>query len=201
MASKREPRVDAKLKRAHKDLQRELWELRNPPDPDQKPLSFDALQVEVPRIFGFTASAGALSDWLAWYGLNERMELAEARMLQAKIQLAKDPSLSPKALSEAGRVIFMAEALANKDRKGFASVETLEQGREKLKQGQQKLKQNEKRLSQTDRSLEHDARRIVILERKAARFDEMEAKAKELKKGGGLTAEMLELLEKQLKLL
>jgi hypothetical protein len=194
MKGKREPRIDAKLKRAPKDLQRELWELRNPPDPEQKPLSFDELQVEVPRIFGFTASAGALSDWLAWYGLNLRMEEAEQRSLQAKLQLAKDPKLSPETLAKVAQFIFTAEAMERKDTKAFVALEM-------TRQQETKLKQNERKLAQADKALDHDARRIAILEKKAARFDEMEAKAKELKKGGGLSPETLELLEKQLKLL
>ena len=46
-----------------------------------------------------------------------------------------------------------------------------------------------------------DLRKLAMLEAKAARLDEMEAKAKELKQGGGLSAETLEMLEKQLKIL
>lgn len=46
-----------------------------------------------------------------------------------------------------------------------------------------------------------DDRKLKMLEAKAARLDEMEAKAKELKQGGGLSAETLEMLEKQLKIL
>lgn len=194
MKGKREPRIDAKLKRAPKDLQRELWELRNPPDPEQKPLSFDELQVEVPRIFGFTASAGALSDWLRWYGLNLRLAHAEEQKQQALLALAKDAKLSPEALARVGNLVFMAEAMEKKDLKGFFLTST-------LLQGEKKIEQKDRGLKQKDKALDHDARRIELLEKKAARFDEMEAKAKELKKGGGLSPETLELLEKQLKLL
>jgi hypothetical protein len=165
MAKKpREPRIDAKLKRAHPDLQRELWELRNPPDPEQKPLSFDALQAEVPRIFGFTASAGALSEWLAWYGLKLRMELAEQRKLQAMQALAESGELSPEAIARAGNAVFMTEALVEKNLKGFAIAKALHQEDKKLEQKDRSLKQK-------DRALEHDARRIAILEAKAAQAD------------------------------
>jgi hypothetical protein len=51
------------------------------------------------------------------------------------------------------------------------------------------------------RDQEMDARRLRLLEAKAAKLDELEAKAKEIKAGGGLTPETLEMLEKQLKLL
>lgn len=167
----REPRVDAKLKRAPKELQRQLWELRNPPDPEQKPLSFDALHAEVEPIFGFTVSAGSLSDWLAWYGVNDRLEKAAERKLQAQIALAKDPNLSPHAIAQASQVIFMAEALVDKDLKGYAILESLEQGKEKLKQGREKLDQGREKLKQQDRSLELEAQRIALLERKAAAAD------------------------------
>lgn len=43
--------------------------------------------------------------------------------------------------------------------------------------------------------------KVSLLVKKAAELDEAKAKANELKKGGGLTPEMLELIEKQLKLL
>lgn len=185
----REPRIDAKLKRAAKDLQRELWELRNPPDPEQKALSFDELQVEVPRIFGFTASAGALSDWLAWYGLNLRMERAEQAKQQALLALAKDANLSPEAMARVGNVIFMAEAVEKKDLKGFFLTST-------LLQGDKKIEQKDRGLKQKDKALEHDARRLSLLEAAAA-----EAKAKLLalttnaKSKGGLTPETLAEIE------
>ncbi len=46
-----------------------------------------------------------------------------------------------------------------------------------------------------------DDRKLHLLEAKAARLDELEAKVKEIKSAGGLSAETLEVIEKQLKLL
>lgn len=46
-----------------------------------------------------------------------------------------------------------------------------------------------------------DDRKLKLVEDKARRFDALEAKAKEIKAGGGLSAETLEVIEKQLKLL
>lgn len=48
---------------------------------------------------------------------------------------------------------------------------------------------------------QRDTRKLAMLEAKAARMDALEAKAKEIKAGGGLSAETLEVIEKQLKLL
>lgn len=169
MAKKpREPRIDAKLKRAHPDLQRELWELRNPPDPEQKPLSFAALHAEVPRIFGFTVGSGALSEWLAWYGLNLRMERAAQQKQQALLALAKDANLSPEAMARVGNVVFMAEAMEKKDLKGFYLTKSLHQQDKKLEQKDRSLKQK-------DTALEHEARRIAVLEAKAAQADAAKA--------------------------
>ena len=46
-----------------------------------------------------------------------------------------------------------------------------------------------------------DDRKLKLIEAKAARMDALEAKVKEIKQGGGLSAETLEVIEKQLKLL
>lgn len=48
---------------------------------------------------------------------------------------------------------------------------------------------------------EREDLKVAMLQRKADRLDELEAKAKEMKAGGGLTAETIEMLEKKLKLL
>jgi len=52
-----------------------------------------------------------------------------------------------------------------------------------------------------ERQVNQDERKLKMLESKAARLDAMEAKAREIKQAGGLSAETLEMLEKQLKLL
>lgn len=48
---------------------------------------------------------------------------------------------------------------------------------------------------------QRDSRKLAMLEAKASRMDALEAKAKEIKAAGGLSAETLEVIEKQLKLL
>jgi hypothetical protein len=46
---------------------------------------------------------------------------------------------------------------------------------------------------------EMEMRKLKMLESKAARMDALEAKAKEITAGGGLSAETLEVIEKKLK--
>jgi hypothetical protein len=51
------------------------------------------------------------------------------------------------------------------------------------------------------RQLDLDVGKFQLIKAKADRLDALENKAKELKQGGGLSAETLEMLEKQLKIL
>jgi len=57
------------------------------------------------------------------------------------------------------------------------------------------------RLLLKSRDQEVDRRKLALLETKAKRLDALEAKAKEITAGGGLSAETLDVIEKQLKLL
>lgn len=57
------------------------------------------------------------------------------------------------------------------------------------------------RLLLKSRDQEVDRRKLALLEKKADRLDEIEAKARAITAGGGLSAETLEVIEKQLKLL
>jgi hypothetical protein len=57
------------------------------------------------------------------------------------------------------------------------------------------------RLLLKSRDQEVDRRKLALLESKARRLDALEAKAREITQGGGLSAETLEVIEKQLKLL
>jgi hypothetical protein len=57
------------------------------------------------------------------------------------------------------------------------------------------------RLLLKSRDQEVDRRKLALLETKAKRLDALEAKAREITAGGGLSAETLEVIEKQLKLL
>jgi hypothetical protein len=51
------------------------------------------------------------------------------------------------------------------------------------------------------RQLDLDHAKFAIIKAKADRLDALENKAKELKQGGGLSAETLDMLEKQLRIL
>jgi hypothetical protein len=125
MAKDKEPRIDAKLKRAPAEQQEELWELRNPSDEDAKPLSFVELQLEVPRVCGFTVSSGALSEWLAWYRLQRRMKAAAERADQTRLELLKDASLKPEDIERVAQAVFTAETFETGDVKAYVALARL----------------------------------------------------------------------------
>lgn len=175
----KQPRMDAKLKNLPEDALEVLWRFRNPEEGGEK-LSYEAILGEIPLRFGFTSSLGALSEFYSWLRLKRRMEAAAERAEQVKIELARDGSLCAEDLERVAQTVFTAESLEGGNVKAFVALAKL-------------------RIAQ--KQVDHDSRRLAMLEAKERRLDEMEAKAKELKAGGGLTPEVLELLEKQLNLL
>ena len=177
--SDKEIRADAKLKNLPEDSLEELWRFRYPEEGGEK-MTLEAIAVEVPLRYGFTVSLSTLSEFYSWLRLKKRMDAAADRAQQAKLELAKDPDMSPEDLERVGQVIFTNEALEAGNVKAYAQLV---------------------RLGLQRKALEIDARKLKLLEKKASRLDELEAKAKELKQGGGLSAETLEMLEKQLKIL
>lgn len=173
------PRIDAKLKNLPPQALEDLWRFRNPEEGGTK-LSYEEILVEIPLRFGITSSLGALSEFYSWLSLRKRMENASLRAEQVKIELAKDGTLDAADIERAAQVVFTSETLESGNIKAFVALAKL-------------------RLAQ--KQADQDERRLAMLEAKAERMDAMEAKAKEIKAGGGMSAETLELLEKQLKLL
>jgi nicotinic acid mononucleotide adenylyltransferase len=112
--------------------------------------------------------------------MKKRMEAARHRAEQARLALATDPNITPADLSRIGQMVFTAETIEDGNVKAYVELVKLQ-----LQAAKQDI----------------EMRKLKMLEAKAARLDEMEAKAKELKQGGGLSAETLEMLEKQLKIL
>jgi hypothetical protein len=172
--SDKEIRADAKLKNLPAEALEELWLMRNPGEDGEK-LTLEAIAVEVPLRFGFTCSVSSLSEFYKWLRLKKRMEGAQARAIQARLELARDPSMTPEDLDRAAQTIFTAETLEEGNVKGYVALAKL---------GLQR------------RALDHDARKLALLEEKAA-----EAKAKIMalttaaKSQGGLTPETLAEIE------
>jgi hypothetical protein len=134
----------------------------------------------LPNEFGITSSMGALSEFYAWLRFKRRIESAAARATQVRLELAKDPSITPEDLERVAQTVFTSESIDGGDIKSYVALATLRLNRQRVDQ---------------------DERKLRLIESKAARLDELEAKAREIKAGGGLSAETLDMLEKQLKLL
>jgi hypothetical protein len=175
----KETRIDATLKNLPPAALEELWLMRHPGEDDEK-LSLAAIQAEIPLRYGFTVSASTLSEFYKWLRLKKRMEAATHRAEQARYALAKDPNMTPADLSRVGQMVFTAETIEDGNVKAYVELVKLQ-----LQAAKQDL----------------ELRKLKMLEAKAARMDALEAKAKELTSGGGLSAETLDVIEKQLKLL
>jgi hypothetical protein len=177
----RKTHANAKIKLLPDADQEALWLLLHPADKDTQPWTLEAALVHLKDTHGVECSLSTISEWRAWYALRRRMENAQARADQAKLEwLRENPTASPDELEKLGQMVFTAESIEGGNIKGFVAL----------------MRERSRR-----KALDIDAAKLAILQRKADRLDELEAKAKEIKTGGGLSPETLELLEKQLKLL
>lgn len=156
-----------------------LWRFRNPEEGGTK-LTFEAILAEIPRLFGISSSLGALH----YFYQEERQirDMQEAREFskRAELEMLKDPSVTPEAAAKWGQFVFTTRVARDGNIKGFVALE---------------------KNRAIHRQIDLDQEKFALIKAKAARLDELEAKAKELKAGGGLSAETLEMLEKQLRIL
>ena len=177
----RKTHANAKIKMLPDDAQEALWRLLHPDDKDTPPYTLVDVLVHLKEDHGVECALSTLSEWHSWYALGRRMENAQARADQAKLEwLRENPNASPDELEKLGQMVFTAETIEGGNVKGFVAL----------------MRERSRR-----KALEIDSAKLAILQRKADRLDELEAKAKEMKAGGGLTAETIEMLEKKLKLL
>ncbi len=182
MDNDRETRTDSKLKgRAERDPQfaEEMWLYRNPGEEGER-LTLEAIAALLPDTYGISCSVGVVSQFYKWLRMRKRMENAAERATQARFALANDPTMTPDILARVGQMVFTAETIEDGNVKAYVELVKLQ-----LQAAKQDL----------------ELRKLKILEDKANRLDALEAKAKEMKQGGGLSAETLEVIEKQLKLL
>ena len=175
----KEIRADAKLKNLPPQALEDLWRFRNPEEDGEK-LTLEAVCVQVQDLFGFSCSLSSLSEFYKWLRLKKRMESAAERASQARLALAQDPNMTPEMLARVGQMVFTAETIEDGNVKAYVELVKLQ-----LQAAKQDM----------------ELRKLKLVEAKAAQLDELQAKAKEIKQGGGLSAETLEMLEKQLKIL
>jgi hypothetical protein len=177
----RKTHANAKIKLLPEADQETLWLLMHPTDKDTPPYTLESALVHLKDEHGVECALSTLSEWHSWYALRKRMDNAQARADQAKLEwLRENPEASPDELEKLGQMVFTAESIEGGNIKGFVAL----------------MRERSRR-----KALEIDSAKLAILQRKADRLDELEAKAKEMKAGGGLTAETIEMLEQKLKLL
>ena len=165
--SDKEIRSDAKLKNlAEKDPQfaAEMWRFRHPEDDGQK-LTLEAICAALPGLCGLSCSISTLSEFYAWLRVKRRLDARASLADQLKLELAKDPDLTEDQIRRAGQRLFMAEGIIEKDARVFADMV-------KIGQNETKLAQNEAKLKISKQALSHDARRLALLEAKAAKADQ-----------------------------
>ena len=151
MSNSKKPRADSKLKNLPEHLQEGFWLLLHPTDLEVKPYTLEDLGGEIHDKHQLSVSISTLSEWHSWYALKRRMEQAAERANQTAIALAKDSDLTPEDIERVAQTVFTAETLEAGNVKGFVALAKL-------------------RLA--SRALDHDARRLAVLEAKAAQADE-----------------------------
>lgn len=153
----RKPRADSRLKTLPEKRQAEIAELCR-----DKAL---AEVVELLRSQGLKTSSGALSTWLAWRHLRERLERNQTVVETLLADLKRhNPALTDQELEAAGNQLFSALAIEQQDAGAWAIT---------------------RRLALKQRGLELEARRVKLLEEKARKADE----ALSVTKATGLSAE------------
>jgi hypothetical protein len=164
MKNPKKPRADSKLKNLPDLIQEGFWLLLHPSDAEVKPYTLEDLGGEIFDKHQLSVSLSTLSEWHSWYALKRRMEQAAERANQTAIALAKDSDLTPEDIERVAQTVFTAETLEAGNVKGFVALAKL-------------------RLA--SRALDHDARRLKVLEDKAAQAD----KASEVMGDGKLSEE------------
>ncbi len=180
MADK-EVRSDATLKNLPPEELEVMWRFRNPTEGGKK-LSLEEVLLEVPLRYGFAVSSlSTVSEFYSWLRLKRRMDAAADTAAQVRLELAKDPDVSPDDLEAIAQKVFTAEALEGGDIKGFVALA---------------------KLKLAARALDHDARKLRMLEDSNAAAKKALADATtRAKAGGGISEETLRELEEAAKLL
>jgi hypothetical protein len=175
------------------DFAEEMWRLRHPEKDGQKLTLVEVMAHLQEKHCICIKSVSSVSGFYKWLAVRRDFQHSRNVVHQIKEEMRKDASMTPEAIERAGVVMLATRGIQLKDAKLFASMM-------KIGQGRTKLDQNDKRLKQTDKSLEMEARRVAMLEAKAAFYDAVKEKAKDAG-SGGVTAEQMEDIERRLKMM
>lgn len=131
-------RADATLKNLPDEEKLVLWGFRNPA-PGEKKLKFSAINAEIPLRYGFAVSASTVSEFYAWLKVWKRWRDAQAFALQARSELAKDPTISDAELDKFAERVLKTEAAVTKDVKGYVALRRMATADKKEDREREKL--------------------------------------------------------------
>lgn len=131
---------------------------------DGKPLTNAAIRNRIAKQFDIRLGLDKqLSEFWRWYGAQLELEQSNDLIEQfEEFTRTRNPDWSPDKVRQTGIEFFMAHTVAKKDANKFATIVTLDQNE---RFGKTKAAQKERQLDQQDR-------KIKLLEKKAAAFDQ-----------------------------
>ncbi len=143
---------NSKLKSLPDADQETLWLLLHPTDDTVPAYTAEAALVYIQKEHGRSVAPSTFYEWHAWYQFKQRMDAAAERASQARLELAKDPRLTPEDLDRAAQTVFTAETLQNRDVKGYVALAKL--GLAKTKQQLDRDKLSAATKSQIEKGLD-----------------------------------------------
>lgn len=144
MKEPKKPRADSKLKNLPDHIQEGFWLLLNPSDADTKAYTLEDLGGHIHDEHNISVGLATLSEWRAWYSLKRRMEAAAERADQARLELAKDPDITPQDIERVAQTVFTAETLQAGDVEAYVKLAKLNLARNKQALDRDKLTQASK---------------------------------------------------------
>ncbi|RYD19905.1 MAG: hypothetical protein EOP88_17100 [Verrucomicrobiaceae bacterium] len=141
------------LKNLPREDQEVLWELYHPSDKDTPAYSVEQCLVHVLEQHGkLVKSPDTFYKWHDWYSLERRLDSAAERAEQARLELAKDPTITPEDLDRVAQTVFMAESLQSGNAKVYVALAKLNLAKNKQQLDRDKLTAATK--SQLERGLD-----------------------------------------------
>lgn len=130
---------NAKLKTLPREHQETLWELLHPTDATVQPYNVEQCLVHLQEEHQVEVSASTFYEWVSWYGLQLRLDAAAERAEQARLELAKDPSITPEDLDRVAQTVFTAESLTSGNAKVYVQLAKLNLAKNKQQLERDKL--------------------------------------------------------------
>lgn len=118
-------RADARLQNLPQEALDELWSLRHPEVEGDKVWTLTDVAAWAPGRFGFEVSTSAVANFYQWLALKRRLDGAAARAEQARLELARDPNMTPEDVERVGQLVFTTEALESGNVKGYVALARL----------------------------------------------------------------------------